>query len=125
MKNTLDQLQGMCSQTGKSLQGIDYLFQLIGDCLTTPKNTRVMRRWYGTTLCEILDAPITDSIKIDIVMACDGALKNLSKELQDQGLPYFKVSSTQVEALDNGKLRLSISFATYPDGQSYQYSEAI
>lgn len=125
MRNTLDQLQGMSNQTGKAIKGIDYLFQLISDCLVTPQGSRVMRRWYGTKLTELIDGPITDSVKIDIVMACDAALKNLSNELKNQGLPYFKVQSTHAEKVDESKLRLVINFTTYPDGSSYQFNDIL
>ena len=51
---------GMNAHTGQSLSGLDHLRQSIADILSTPLNTRVMRRDYGSRLPELIDQPINN-----------------------------------------------------------------
>lgn len=51
-------MRGMDAKTGKVLEGIDHLKQSIIDILTTPVNSRIMRRSYGSRLLELVDKPI-------------------------------------------------------------------
>jgi len=54
-------VKGMNAATGAAIEGDDHLAQSIGDILTTPIGTRVMRRDYGSLLFELIDAPTTAS----------------------------------------------------------------
>ncbi|MCJ7475671.1 MAG: baseplate assembly protein W, partial [Wolbachia endosymbiont of Homalodisca vitripennis] len=51
-------MKGMDAKTGKALEEIDHLKQSIIDILTTPVNSRIMRRSYGSRLLELVDKPI-------------------------------------------------------------------
>lgn len=46
---------GMNAHTGQPLAGLDHLRQIIADILSTPLNTRVMRRDYGSRILELID----------------------------------------------------------------------
>ena len=46
---------GINAYTGESLSGLDHLRQSIADILSTPLNTRVMRRDYGSRIPELID----------------------------------------------------------------------
>ncbi len=52
-------MKGMDAKTGKTLEGIEHLKQSIIDILTTPVNSRIMRRDYGSRLFELVDKPIS------------------------------------------------------------------
>lgn len=67
-------MMGMDRQTGAQLAGDDHLAQSIGDILTTPIGSRVMRRDYGSLLFELLDRPINPATRLLCVMATALAL---------------------------------------------------
>lgn len=50
-------MRGMSATTGRAMDGAAHLAQSIADVLTTPLNTRVMRRDYGSLLSELVDQP--------------------------------------------------------------------
>lgn len=56
-------MRGMDATTGGVIDGADHLGQSIGDILTTPLNSRVMRRDYGSLLPELIDAPFNDATR--------------------------------------------------------------
>lgn len=60
---------GMARTTGASLSGDDHLAQSLGDILTTPLGTRVMRRDYGSLLFELLDRPLNRATRLLCIMA--------------------------------------------------------
>lgn len=60
---------GMDRTTGALLSGDAHLAQSIGDILTTPLGTRVMRRDYGSLLPELLDRPANAATLLLMVMA--------------------------------------------------------
>lgn len=49
---------GMDATTGNPLSGTAYLAQSLGDILSTPLGTRVMRRDYGSLLFSLIDRPL-------------------------------------------------------------------
>jgi len=51
-------LTGMSRTTGAALSGIAHLEQSLGDLISTPLGTRVMRRDYGCLMFDLLDAPL-------------------------------------------------------------------
>ena len=55
---------GMNAHTGQALSGLDHLRQSIADILSTPLNTRVMRRDYGSRIPELIDQPITPRLSL-------------------------------------------------------------
>jgi phage baseplate assembly protein W len=62
-------LAGMARDTGKAMTGIDHIAQSIGDILSTPLGTRVMRRDYGSLLFELTDAPLNRATALLLIAA--------------------------------------------------------
>lgn len=50
-------MTGMDARTGRALADADHIGQSIADILTTPLGSRLMRRDYGSLLCELVDQP--------------------------------------------------------------------
>ena len=59
-------MNGLNAHTGQPLAGLDHLRQSIADILSTPLNTRVMRRDYGSRLPELIDQPITPRLAVEL-----------------------------------------------------------
>ncbi|MDG4811647.1 hypothetical protein P8629_01380 [Hydrogenovibrio sp. 3SP14C1] len=85
----------MNRQTGKPLAGIEHLRQRIGDVLTTPVGSRVMRREYGSSIFELQDAPINDVFKLKMTMAVYQAWLNPINGLFDFVLQSVTLSSEE------------------------------
>lgn len=66
---------GMSSTTGKSLSGSEHIAQSIGDILSTPVGTRLMRRDYGSLLFELIDQPSNASTMMLLRAAIADALR--------------------------------------------------
>jgi phage baseplate assembly protein W len=66
---------GMDRATGKRLSGDAHLAQSIGDILSTPIGSRVMRRDYGSMLFEMVDQPLNALGRLRIVAAVADALR--------------------------------------------------
>lgn len=60
---------GMDRIGGLALAGDAHLAQSIGDILTTPLGSRVMRRDYGSLLFELIDRPLNAATRLLLVMA--------------------------------------------------------
>lgn len=67
-------MRGMDAATGKPLEGTAHLIQSIGDILSTPIGTRVMRRDYGSLLPELVDQPANDFTRLRLFAATAIAL---------------------------------------------------
>lgn len=65
---------GMDRTTGQALSGDDHLAQSIGDILSTPLGSRVMRRDYGSLLFELVDRPLNPATTLLLIMATAIAL---------------------------------------------------
>ncbi|MEO3480276.1 GPW/gp25 family protein [Phaeobacter sp. CAU 1743] len=65
---------GIDATTGKHISGLAHLRQSVRDILTTPIGTRVMRRDYGSRLYRLVDAPMNDVTRLDMVAATYEAL---------------------------------------------------
>lgn len=57
-------MNGMDARTGKPLDGAAHIAQSIGDILSTPLGSRVMRRDYGSLLFELIDKPINGAMRM-------------------------------------------------------------
>jgi uncharacterized protein len=72
---------GMSATTGAPIDGDAHLAQSIGDILSTPIGTRVMRRDYGSALFELLDAPLTPATRLLIFASTAIALRRWEPRL--------------------------------------------
>ena len=67
-------MRGMSRTTGKPLDGVAHLAQSIGDILTTPVGSRVMRRDYGSLIPELIDQPMNPATRLRLMSASVSAL---------------------------------------------------
>lgn len=91
------------------MEGLEHLRQSIQDILTTPIGTRVMRRDYGSRLCELVDQPINGALLMEIYTATAEAL--------DRWEPRFELLRVQVTKVVAGRLELSLEGRYLPEGQ--------
>jgi len=101
---------GTSATTGKALGGLDHLRQSIGDILSTPIGTRVMRRDYGSRLYQLVDAPLNRNTLLDLYAATAEALEKWE--------PRISVTSVQVVASDLGSVELELTGTYLPDGKA-------
>ncbi len=66
---------GMNRNGGGQISGVEHLAQSIGDILTTPIGSRVMRRDYGSMLFELLDQPLNSATRLLVYAATAGAIR--------------------------------------------------
>jgi phage baseplate assembly protein W len=64
----------MNRHTGRAITGLEHLRQSVGDILSTPIGSRVMRREYGSLVPELLDHPDNDATRVRLNAAVAGAL---------------------------------------------------
>ena len=65
----MNALSGMNRAIGTPMDGDAHLVQSIGDIVTTPLGSRVMRRDYGCLLFELLDRPLNRATMLLCSMA--------------------------------------------------------
>jgi len=68
-------MMGLSRNAGTALSGVEHLAQSIGDILSTPIGSRVMRREYGSMLPELVDQPITSATRLLMAAATATALR--------------------------------------------------
>ncbi len=100
----------MNAVTGKDLAGLEHLRQSIADILGTPTGTRVMRRDYGSRLPDLIDAPMTPELNVEIFAATAEAL--------DRWEPRIKLSRVQVVNAVAGQLMIDLWGIYLPEGKA-------
>lgn len=73
---------GMSTTTGQALDGNAHLAQSIGDILSTPLGSRVMRRDYGSMLFDLIDAPLNATTRLLLFAATALALARWEPRLR-------------------------------------------
>ena len=101
---------GINAHTGQPLAGLDHLRQSIADILSTPLNTRVMRRDYGSRLPELIDQPITPRLAVELYAATAEALRRWE--------PRFKLTRVRIARAEVGQVVLDLEGIYLPDGQA-------
>jgi phage baseplate assembly protein W len=96
------QIQGMNAETGELLAGIDHLKQSIQQIITTRVGSRVMRRKFGSTVPDLIDAPANNQT----IMLCYADIAQALKDFE----PRFKLSSlyASVDNALNGKATFTL-----------------
>ena len=60
--------------TGATISGLEHLRQSVGDILSTPIGSRVMRREYGSLVPELIDHPDNNASQVRLFSAVASAL---------------------------------------------------
>jgi len=103
-------MAGVSATTGKTLAGRDHLAQSIGDILSTPIGTRVMRRDYGSVLPDLIDRPINDETVVDIFAGIAEAL--------DRWEPRFRLARVVTVQAQAGRLIVDLEGDYLPAGDT-------
>ena len=82
MRACIAAMIGMSAQTGKPLTGDAHLAQSLGDILSTPLGSRVMRRDYGSLLFELIDGPINGAMRMLLHAAVAIAIRRWEPRLK-------------------------------------------
>lgn len=88
---------GTSRQTARPIQGVDRLAQAIGDILSTPKGSRVMRRDYGSNLPRLIDAPMNDETMVDVYAATAEAISLWEPEFEIRRVEIARASAGVLE----------------------------
>lgn len=99
---------GMSTTTGRAIGTLDHIRQSIGDILSTPIGTRVMRREYGSLLPYLVDAPMDKATVIDIIQASAGAIARWE--------PRVRVDRIEIEEAEPGQITLAIDLEVLVTG---------
>lgn len=102
-------MRGMGAKTGKELEGIEHLKQSMIDILTTPMNSRIMRRDYGSRLFELVDKLISRDLTLEIYAATAEALGKFEKR--------FKLEKVKITEVKEGKVILVLRGIYLPEGK--------
>jgi phage baseplate assembly protein W len=94
-------MTGLSRTTAEVLPFADHLAQSIGDILSTPIGSRVLRRTYGSNLPRLIDAPINGETAVDLYMATAEAI--------DLWEPRFLLRRVAIEEAVQGRLSLSLT----------------
>jgi len=101
----------MSTTTGRAIGTLEHIRQSIGDILSTPVGTRVMRREYGSLLPYLVDAPMDQATVIDIIQASAGAIARWE--------PRVRVERIAVDtADDDGHLTLALDVRILATGEA-------
>lgn len=90
----------MNANTGGPIDGAAHLGQSIGDILTTPINSRVMRRDYGSLLPELVDAPFNDATRTLLYGATAEALMRWEPRIRIKQMTLSQGSASGEFVLD-------------------------
>lgn len=102
-------MYGISATSGRKLGGIDHLRQSIRDILTTPIGSRVMRREYGSRLFDLIDAPFSASVKLDIIAATAEAIMTWE--------PRVAVETVRLTTFEPGKIIIDLTGKYLPEGR--------
>ena len=94
-------MSGLDRNSGRLMEADAHLAQSIGDILSTPIGTRVMRREYGSDLPALIDAPINGETLIDATLAVAEAL--------DRWEPRFRLRRVETTAAEAGRVELQLT----------------
>lgn len=85
---------GMNRTSGKSLTGIEHLIQSVGDILSTPIGSRVMRRTYGSRLFQLVDSPVNHNTKIEFFAAAAEAIRKWEPRIKIEKIGISSVNDS-------------------------------
>jgi len=110
---------GMSRTTGRALSDSAHLAQSIGDILTTPLGSRVMRREYGSLLPDLIDAPFNDTTRLQAYAATAMALMRWEPRIrlsrvqlslgEQPGQAYLDVEGSRTNSNEPLSLRVPLA----------------
>lgn len=110
-------MDGTNATTGKPLGGINHLRQSIRDILTTPVGSRIKRRWYGSNLFKLVDAPINRDTLADIYAETAVALNRTDPNTGLPVEPRFRLTSVVASSAAPGSVELALTGIYLPEGR--------
>lgn len=102
-------MTGMSRYTGKALTEDEHIAQSIGDILTTPIGTRLIRRNYGSLVADLIDRPLNTETRLRIISATVDAVTRWEHRIT--------VLSVDEISINEGKLAITMKAARVRDGQ--------
>jgi phage baseplate assembly protein W len=93
-------MQGMDKDTGKLINNEHHVRQSINDIITTPVNSRVMRRDYGSLLPELIDHPLNSATVLKLSAATAMAILHWE--------PRFKLQQIILNRSVNGSVIIEV-----------------
>jgi phage baseplate assembly protein W len=93
-------MRGMSRETGKFLDDLEHLKQSIVDIFTTPVDSRVMCREYGSNLFYLTDKPVNKELFPQIYAAVAEAIERWE--------PRLKLEKITILEIKEGKITLSL-----------------
>ncbi|NIA00863.1 GPW/gp25 family protein [Massilia sp. CCM 8734] len=75
-------MKGMNRSTGRSIGGLEHLYQSIAKILSTPRGSRIERRGFGSDLYQLVDAPNNPATQVRIYAAAATALMQWEPRLK-------------------------------------------
>lgn len=103
-------MRGLSNTTGNAIAGLDHLRQSAADILTTPAESRVMRREYGSRLFTLVDKPLTPAGRLQVFAAAADALARWE--------PRFSLTRIKMVRGDEGGTVLDMAGRYLPEGKS-------
>ena len=97
-------MNGMNRDNGQPLSGLAHLEQSVADIITTPLNSRVMRRNYGCDLFQMIDAPMSGEFEIRAVASIYTALGQWEPRLIVQHVSVNTSNDGVLAIVLNGKI---------------------
>ncbi len=94
-------MPGLDRHTVRTLTPDAHLAQSIGDILSTPVGSRVMRRDYGSDLPRLIDAPMNGETTVDLFVATADAL--------DRWEPRFALTRVALAGPVPGRITLILT----------------
>lgn len=103
---------GLSRTDGTALSGIDHIAQSVGDIMTTPLGTRVMRRDYGSLVPDLLDRPMTGPTILQVYAAIAMALAKWEPRVRLE-----RLTATDAEGANQGRLTLRLDIVILETGE--------
>ena len=102
---------GMSRSSGKQISRKTHIAQSINDIITTPIGSRVMRRYYGSYLFELIDSAMNDAGRLRLTAALVDAINRWE--------PRAEITFARVETHADGRTSLEYQYRDR-DGLSAQ-----
>jgi len=100
----------MSNSTGRRLERRAHISQSIGDIITTPIGTRLMRRNYGSYVPQLLDHPATAANRLRLIAATAQAIMKWE--------PRSRVQRVTVTVDAQGRCALNLVRRDTADGEA-------